>query len=380
MHELSRRTALVGLLGAAGAAVAGCTGQPSPSTTPTDAATTTSATPTSSPPVDTRPRWPLTGKLLKDGGDAKHAAVAVKVPDNRNEHPQRGLDKADIVFVQLDGYRDLSGVNAGYSSTRLMPVFHSSMPEGVGPVRSIRPVDIPLLSPMHAVIGNTGAVGWVQNYVRANGSYLEGMLSYMNTKGTGSYSIDPARVRVLGGVTYYDRAVVCHPAVLGTLAKRFRTGPQQVYFPFADAKYASTGDGKEARSISVQWKSGNTYNMNYTWDDDSGTWLRSMPWGPHRTNAGTRIAPVNVLVIRAKQRYGKVHAGPGGREPVHEILDTSGAFHYFHGGRYVTGTWTKGSIDETFIFTLADGTPLLMAPGQTFVELPNKNAKIVIKN
>ena len=65
---------------------------------------------------------------------------------------------------------------------------------------------------------------------------------------------------------------------------------------------------------------------------------------------------------------------------MHEIIDTSGAFHYFHGGRYVTGTWTKGSIDETFIFTLADGTPLLMAPGQTFVELPNQSAKVVVKS
>jgi hypothetical protein len=31
------------------------------------------------PSIDTRPRWPLTGKLLKDEGEARHAAVAVKV-------------------------------------------------------------------------------------------------------------------------------------------------------------------------------------------------------------------------------------------------------------------------------------------------------------
>lgn len=63
----------------------------------------------------------------------------------------RGLDEADIVFVELDGYRDASGCN----STRLVPVFHSKLAESVGPVRSIRPVDIALLSPMHAIIGNT---------------------------------------------------------------------------------------------------------------------------------------------------------------------------------------------------------------------------------
>ena len=39
--------------------------------------------------------------LLKDPKQARHAAVAVKVPDNKYEHPQRGIDKADIVFVEL---------------------------------------------------------------------------------------------------------------------------------------------------------------------------------------------------------------------------------------------------------------------------------------
>ena len=134
------------------------------------------ATP-SPPSVDARPRWPLTGKLLKDEGKARRAAVAVKVPDNRGEHPQRGIDKADIVFVQLEGYRDASG----YSGTRLVPVFHSRMAESVAPVRSIRPVDIPLLSPIHALIGNTGASPWVVNYVKHYRAHLEGLLSYMNT-------------------------------------------------------------------------------------------------------------------------------------------------------------------------------------------------------
>lgn len=192
MHELSRRAALIGLLGTAGAAVAGCSGQPAPSAPPP---APSSGTPTPSPSIDTRPRWPLSGKLLKDVADAKQPAVAVKVPDNRNEHPQRGLDAADIVFVQLDGYRD----TAGNSGTRLVPVFHSKYPDGVGPVRSIRPVDVPLLSPMRAVIGSTGAIGWVKSYAAANSSFIESTLEYMNTKGTGSYSIDRARVRVYQG-------------------------------------------------------------------------------------------------------------------------------------------------------------------------------------
>jgi hypothetical protein len=45
--------------------------------------------------------------------------------------------------------------------TRLCAVFHNHFPELVGPVRSIRPVGVPLLSPLRSVFGNTAAAYWV---------------------------------------------------------------------------------------------------------------------------------------------------------------------------------------------------------------------------
>jgi hypothetical protein len=104
-----------------------------------------------------------------------------------------------------------------------------------------------------------------------------------------------------------------------------------------------------------------------------------MPWGPHVLRNGTRVAPDNVLVIRAKQHYSKIYPGPGHDEPIHDIINTKGTFYYFHGGKYVTGTWTKGSIPSLFTFTCSDGSPLKMAPGQTYVELPQINAHVLIK-
>jgi hypothetical protein len=372
--SIDRRTLLLGALTGAGLVLTGCSDD-SPAATPSGS-TTPSPSPTSSgPTADTRPRWPLSGALLKDPAAAKHAAVAVKVPDNRREHPQVGLDKADIVFVELDGYRDSSG----YSSTRLMPVFHSRMPNDVAPVRSIRPVDVPLLSPINAIVGNTGATGWVGNYVKHYGADVEGTLTYMATKGSGSYSIDPARVRTYQGVTYYDRAVVCHPKVLAKQTKKFRQGPPAPYFTFASSEAeVSTVSGKDARVVKVPWKAGDSYDMGYTFDEKSGRYLRSMPWGKHVLANGTRVATDNVLVILAKQRYGKIYAGRGGVEPVHEIIDASGTFYYAHGGKYVTGIWKKAAVDKPFQLTLADGSPLKMAPGQTYVELPQKNARIRI--
>jgi hypothetical protein len=45
----------------------------------------------------------------------------------------------------------------------------------------------------------------------------------------------------------------------------------------------------------------------------------------------------------------------------------------------VTGTWRKGKVPEPFKFTLNDGSSLKMAPGQTFVEMPNLGAKLRIE-
>ena len=94
---------------------------------------------------------------------------------------------------------------------------------------------------------------------------------------------------------------------------------------------------------------------------------------------GTRISVDNVLVIKAKQHFGKIYKGRATTSRCTTSSMTKGKFSYFNRGRYVTGTWRKGKVAEPFEFTLADGTPLKMAPGKTFVELPDTGAKIRIE-
>lgn len=367
--EVTRRTLLAG---AAGLALAGCT-QSTPSSPPTETPTETPpVTPT--PPADPRPRWPLTGRLLDDPAAARHAAVAVKVPDNRNEHPQAGINDADIVFVQLEGYLD----SAGQSATRLVPVFHSSFAKNVAPVRSMRPVDVPALGPMGALIGSTGATPWVENYIRSMDAVVDGTHTYLASKGTGAYSINQARVRTYQGQTYYDRAIVCHPAELAKLASgTFAEGPKALYFPFATGDAVpSTASGTQAKLVRVPWKAGASYDMVYLFDAPSGVYLRSMPWGPHVLADGQRVTTDNVLVIRTHQHFDKIYAGDGPADPIHDVIDASGTFVYANGGAYVTGTWAKAGVEAPWTFTLDDGRPLVMAPGRTFVELAGQDADV----
>lgn len=49
-----------------------------------------------------------------------------------------------------------------------------------------------------------------------------------------------------------------------------------------------------------------------------------------------------------------------------------------HGGKVVSGTWRKGAFAEKFAFTLDDGSPLAVAPGRTWVELPHVRSELTI--
>ena len=391
MDPFTRRTAIVGAIGLAGAAVVGCTtaqsANPSTPATSGAAAPSQSASPTAT--QDSTPRWPLTRKPLKDGDDPKHVAVAVKVADNKREHihqgmlVQQGINDADIVFVENDGY---SSLPTGEAGTRLVPVFHTRYADSVQAIRSMRPVDAPLFAPITGIIGSTGGTGWVLKYMK---KFPESFtpIDYQSAKAKFggklvAYGINAPFVFTIGGNKYFDKAVTCHPAKLATLAKKFTDGPQQNYFPWADADQASTLNGKPANTIKVPWAKKMNWTMSYTWDANKKTYLRSMPWGPHLIHGNKRVTADNVLVILCPITYGRtkkngeIVTGGSHPEPIYHIVNGTGKFYYANGGKYVTGTWTKGAQHEPFAFTLDDGTALKMAPGRTFVELPGGSSKV----
>jgi len=363
---LNRRSAVLAAAGVAGATVSGCALHPQGSVVPAVAAAssgtpspTQPAAPSASPSATPTPVAPLTGKPVAEA--LTHAAVAVKVSDVQSAHPQAGLNSADIVFAEPNGV----------SYIRLCAVFHSSLPELVGPVRSIRPVDVPLLSPLKPVFGNTAAALWVMNYVASFSRYIENLYSFKaGVHGTKAYYTMPHRFRV--------HSVFCRPDELRKLARRNTAPPAEPYLPFAtgDQEPSTASSTHTAKTVSVPWGPEDTWDTSYHYDADTGKYLRSEPWGPHVLTDGKRVVTDNVLVVRAKWRMDKIFHGGGEVDPVVNIINAAGTFFYAHGGTYVKGHWSKGAVNELFQFTLDDGTPLRIAPGRTFIELPQIDAKV----
>ncbi|MDQ7993318.1 MAG: DUF3048 C-terminal domain-containing protein [Propionicimonas sp.] len=390
MGDLSRRSVLAGAAGLAGLAVAGCTvplappGSVTPSptdpggTAPPTSPATASPTPTPSPTayVDTTPRWPLTGVPLKDGEekDAAHSAVAVKVPVEKRSFPQTGVDKADLVFVQAQG--------KSYDITRLCAVYHSKFPgEGANPVRSTRPVDVALLAPIKPVLACTGAVPWVLKYVRKNKKYIDLREKY------GDHT-DRWKLWNPGGwwkgSNLPDKSVVAMPAALSRDSRLAADKVPPVYLQYAlPGEEPSTASGTAAKRVTITYAGSATEYHRWDWED--GKWKKSIrfqegdTWYDWKVRKGNQVSAPNVLIVHCKWKMGVLKGYSGHKEPIYSIVDGSDRFLYFHEGKYVTGTWKKDRLQDRFEFTLEDGTPLKMAPGRTWVEMPNHNAKVVIK-
>lgn len=298
---------------------------------------------------------PLTGLVTDE--DLDHPAVAVKVSDVRQAHPQLGVDRADIVFAEP----------IGVSYTRLLAVFQSDLPDLVGPVRSVRPMDAPLLGPMSPVFGNTMGAEWVLDYVDSVADIDN--LGTLRVSGSDAYAVDAQRPR--------PDHVFARPAVLLELSE-FTAAPAP-YFSYAPHDEPSSAEAAAAAGAALEIPYGPGWNVTWTYDGDTGRYLREQPWGEHTTADGVQISAVNVLVLDVESRIDKIGEGSGAPVPILQFVDGSGEFVALAGGHAVTGTWSKAGVNDPFEFRTDSGAELHLSPGNTWIELPAPDAAVTIR-
>ncbi len=110
----------------------------------------------------------------------------------------------------------------------------------------------------------------------------------------------------------------------------------------------------------------------YTWDAASGTWKRSTQDGPFLVKSGTQVAPKNVVVVPV------VYKGGVGVIGAEAQLVGSGTVQVFTNGRVVTGTWTRPDKAQPMKLVDAQGTPIRLTPGNTWVELPDTSYAVTV--
>jgi len=316
-----------------------------PSTTVTPDDSGTAAGSTTPPPASVAtiaPRdleaavSPLTGLTVT--GLADRPALVVKIDNHDRARPQFGLNAADVVYEQI--------VEGGL--TRFAAVFHSRSATPVGPVRSVRTSDFPLLS-------NLGRP------LFANSGGNENVLSLLADVDVVDVSSNSA------GQAYYrfDGRFAPHNLLTGTDdlwaagAERGATGRPPQLFEFGDTTEAA--DAITTVGVTIEY---GTTVVTYVWDADVAGWAREQDGTPHVDADGGPVAPTNLVVQFVS--YGRSAAD--GRSPEAELVG-SGEAWIFAQGRRVVAQWERATERDVTTFVDEAGDPVPLTPGTTWVAL-----------
>ncbi len=311
------------------------------STTSTTVASTDTTAPASTTTVPAVPVYPLTGVPVDDPASAARPALVVKIDNASAARPQSGFNEADIVIEEI--------VNDNL--TRFAMIFQSGGSDPVGPIRSGRIQDIDLFTALnHPLFAWSGGNKTVTD--RIDASEL--------------INIGPSKADL-----YFRTSDKQAPHNLYSTTERLYTKavpgstpvPQQFQYRAvgtAPAGVPSPGLGLGLDSVNVNWD----------WDAASGLYRRKMGGREHDDANSGQVTTNNVVVLAMDYLPGISDS------PDAQTIGTGEAF-VLSGGNYVHGTWERDDAHKPFTLKADDGTPILLQPGRTFIELPRVGHTLV---
>ena len=252
--------------------------------------------------------------------------------------PQTGLDEADVVYEAV----------AEGGITRFAAIFQSVDPGQIGPVRSVRPQDPDLAAPLHGLAAFSGGVAPIVSDL----STVAENLSSDTAVGASAYHRSSDRST--------PHNLYATAATLWAAAKAPYDNPPAPLFEYGSlppgATPASAAEVPLSAAAHVRW----------TWD--GGAWRRSQDGQPFTVTGTGRIGPANVLLQYVQIADAGYRDVAGTPVPTSVVVGT-GRVQLLRDGKVITGTWSKPSRGDVTQFTTADGKPLLLHPGRTWVEL-----------
>ena len=104
--------------------------------------------------------------------------------------------------------------------------------------------------------------------------------------------------------------------------------------------------------------------VGWEYDAAGNAYLRTQDGKPHEDREAGPISSTNVVVLTVEY----VPSPADANSPEAQTIGT-GEVTVYTGGKAVTGTWTRNDRTDVFHLTAADGSPIRLTPGNTWVEL-----------
>lgn len=316
---------------------------------------TTESTTTTSTTAVPEPGYPLTGQAVDDPARANRPVLAVKIDNaqprrGQGGRPQAGINQADIVFEEM-----VEG-----SVTRFLALFHSQDADPVGPVRSARTTDLLLMEPLNRpLFAWSGANAGVAGQVR--GAPVADVGLDANSGAYHRAGDRPAPYNLMSSTG----------ALYGAAAGEER--PPPALFSYRPADVEPTGES--ATGVRIVFGGGpGSAPVDYEWD--GAGWARSQRDTPHVDATGTRVAPPNVVIQFTP--YAEVQCCDAAGFPIVEAqLVGEGDAWVFSAGKLIRARWSRPAVGDVTTYTTADGQPVLLTPGPTWVAIaPPGSAEI----
>lgn len=272
-------------------------------------------------PIETN-KLPVTGIMIENSPDAR---------------PQSGLTEADLVLEAI----------AEGGITRFLTLYLESQPDYIGPVRSVRPYYLDFLVPFDAPIVHAGGSGQALAEIRNQG--IKDI-----DHGANAGIFERVSSRFAPHNLYTSRA-----KILEVQNARGYTTSTFISWPRKDKETPLATPTATGIDFAL---SAPLYNPHYDYDQATNSYKRSMSGRPHvDERTGAQIAPKVVVAIVTSW-------GQNGVYSVYGMTGTGTVMVFQDGGIY-EGIWEKPDRKSPYTFKLADGSPLKLNPGRTWVTL-----------
>lgn len=320
--------------------------------TETDTDTDTSSQPSNSPssllggPSEQYTN-PLTGETTSIDYSS-YRPYAITIDQVHDAWPQDGISYADIVY-------EMAAYSGGV--TRCLAIYQDlSVAERIGGIRSARSQFVDVAMGYDALFVHVGGSDEAKVRMRQVGcdSIDAGLYTW--------FPRDPWREANIG----YSHAVVADTAqVLENVeGAGFRVKHEEGYsYGLQFAEEVQFTDAQTVTYVSIDHASYDPTVFEY--DEATGKYYGSKygeEWVDHLN--GQQLCFTNVLIIKAESRN-------SGNYHLHDF-SKGGTGYYLNGGRMVEITWTKESADAPFQYFYADGTPIVLGVGKTYIGIWTK--------
>ncbi len=272
--------------------------------------------------------------------------TAVTIENSPDARPQSGLADAGVVFeAMVEG-----------SITRFLALYQEDKPEQIGPIRSVRRNHIDWILAHDAALAHVGGSPYALSRVRSLG--VKDLDQFQNPE-----AYRRVNTRFAPHNMYSTRADL--------LKVHEKRGYNKSDFNGFVRKNPEPAEKPDVTEVSVRISSP-LYNVRFVYDAKNNTYKRFMAGVPHVDEQTNKQITSDVVVVMVADYK---------RDGIYSVYDLTGSntAFIFQDGTMTRGIWEKPSQKENVRFGNADGLPVGLNPGKTWVTLATSAGDVTTK-